>query len=548
MVECLRRPGFAVRFSALLVILLTAACGVVDAPREPDDGHTGDPPPPGMFQEQYTDVNQDGLFHHCDSCLDCHDLRDMSNLALVRRSVATPHSGVRDVIFRAREGAHSYADGDSVYDGICEVCHTATAYHRNDAAGDHTHAAGENCVRCHSHEFEFAPFGGSVQSHQRHLGPELHLACGDCHADTPGLFRDGLEFALTTVCDDCHSPDGLVDGVDDPVVGGRTHWATGIYQDGTLPAGRQRWCAGCHDLGTSVIAGVAAPPVAGDGTWGYEATGHGRHGTVYCTDCHDVSAPHIDGTPHSYRAALHNYQAAFRLADVDGGAPLLVPRELGDRINPYDDPPYFDLCFRCHDRHALLGGPLAPAGPYYAPTMRTNFRNDVPMIIPDGQGTDISGYTITGVDAANSHYTHLMAGPPIFYDSDRDGTPDSYGSCVACHNVHGSSSPKMIRDGKLTGHAPGLNFAYVRYDRHDPPAGPCADPIVMTSAGVTAAESHGGIMRTDTGPDANGVCTFCHCSGSSTGDPEYIINCFGVSCVDYYRSYVETPVPPAPHP
>ena len=65
----------------------------------------------------------------------------------------------------------------------------------------------------------------------------------------------------------------------------------------------------------------------------------------------------------------------------------------------------------------------------------------------------------------------------------------------------------------------------------------------MTSDNVTGAERHGGIMRANSGADANGVCTFCHCSGGTTANPEYTINCFGVSCVDYYRTYVDPPAP-----
>ena len=104
----------------------------------------------------------------------------------------------------------------------------------------------------------------------------------------------------------------------------------------------------------------------------------------------------------------------------------------------------------------------------------------------------------------------------------------------------------MIRDGRLIGNEPSLNFSHVRYDRHDPSLGPCTDPIIMTSDDVTRAESHGGIMRAATGATANGVCTFCHCSGGDTTGPEYTVNCFGVSCVDYYRSYVEPPDPVVP--
>lgn len=511
-----------------------------EGPNDPED------PPTEDLWAKHIDVNGDGLLHFSASCSDCHKLHSFRNLAFIRSSVSTPNSGDKAVVFLSREGANSYADGDATFDGVCEACHTTLNYHCNTAAGDHSHYSGSSCARCHDHKFEFAPMIGS-NSHMRHTGgdgfTELNLACDVCHSDEAGVFQDGLPFATTTVCGNCHSPDGIVDGVDDPVVGARINWASGLYQDGAIPAGKENWCSGCHDVGTSFINGVPAPAVAGNEYWGFSATGHGRTNTITCVDCHDVNAVHIDGQARTYNADLDNHQAAFRLSDVNGGQPLLVPRPLENRINPFSDPPYFELCFQCHDRYALLGGPLAPVGPYYAAEMRTNFRNDSPMVIPDGQGTDISGYTLTGVGAANSHYSHLRAGPPIIYDSDGNGLTESLVSCVTCHNVHGSTSAAMIRDGRLLGHTPGLNFSHVRYDRHAPSLGPCLDPIIMTSDSVSPAESHGGVMRAETGSDKNGVCTFCHCSGGTTTEPEYMINCMGVSCVDYYRTYVISPVP-----
>jgi len=523
--------------------MVLASCAKVDdpqplAPSAPSGNY--DPDNEGT----YKDMDGDGLYHHVADCEVCHDVfHAFDNLAFVLDTISTPVSGPKSVEFTARTGSHSFADGDAVYDGVCEVCHTTTNHHRNSSAGDHGHYAGKDCVVCHIHEFEFAPSGGVGQSHERHTlgggGSNLSLACDYCHTSDPAVFQDGQPFSTTTVCNECHSPDGIIDGVDDPAVGARTNWTGGVYVADALPAGKEGWCSGCHDLGTSVINSVSAPPVAGDETWGFAATGHGRANSIRCLDCHDATTTHIDGVANTYKATLDNYQAGYRLSDVDGGSPLVVPRIGGNTWGPFSDPPYYDLCFKCHDKYALFGGPLAPAGPYFAADMRTNFRNDSPMIIPDGLDTDISMYTITGVEAANSHATH-MSGIPWSYDSDHDGEMDSRLTCVACHNVHGSTNPVMVRDGTLVNHEPGLNFSHVRYDRHENRV-PCGDTIIMTSADVARSASHGGISRSTTG--ANGVCTFCHCSGGTTTDPEYMINCQGVSCVDYYRSYVVPPVP-----
>jgi predicted CxxxxCH...CXXCH cytochrome family protein len=68
----------------------------------------------------------------------------------------TPKSGVKVTRLFDNTGPNSFADGDATYDGVCEVCHTDTTYHRNDATGDHTHNVGTDCSGCHGHLKGFA--------------------------------------------------------------------------------------------------------------------------------------------------------------------------------------------------------------------------------------------------------------------------------------------------------------------------------------------------------------------------------------------------------
>lgn len=529
----------------------------------PGDDPTPEPKAPGSGGEG-------GSYHHVESCVVCHDFHaPTGNLYLVPPMVETPMDGPRVVVLLNESGPYSLADGDETLDGVCEVCHTGTAFHRGtlDPPGSpeagtngRPHFGGSRCTLCHPHDRQFSPAVG--RGHVTHAagsprGPAL--ACDACHPtpavdDEPGtelLFNDGQPLATTAVCDGCHSPDGLVDGVDDPVVGARVNWQEGVYDGDALQAGLEMWCAGCHDGGTSTVLGVSAPTVVHGGSFGFYTTGHGRGGLVTCDDCHDAARPHVDGVARSYVAAQDNYQDAFRLADVNGERPLWVPRGGWDNLKPLDDPPYSRLCFQCHDRYALFGGPTAPEGPFWSATFRTNFRNDPVVLIADGPdgapGTDIGAFSVGGATSRNSHVTH-MGGPPGFWDTDNDGEYDSYGTCVACHDVHGSAYPAMIRDGHLLGHEPGLGFAYLRYDRHDPPMGGCPDPIIMTSEGASRDNSVGAVMRAGSGPVNNGVCAFCHCSGLSTngnttGDPEFVVNCYGPDCVDYYRTPI---VPPEP--
>ena len=110
-------------------------------------------------------------------------------------------------------------------------------------------------------------------------------------------------------------------------------------------AGKEKWCATCHDEEPSVIQGVSAPNVVGDedqntnyGTgWGYYKTGHGLPESAYpaseapaanqkCSGCHDYATAHIDGEHRTYLAADDDYQAGYRLKDVNGGPPMDIPQ------------------------------------------------------------------------------------------------------------------------------------------------------------------------------------------------------------------------------
>jgi len=171
-------------------------------------------------------------------------------------------------------------------------------------------------------------FGDQTDSsHQAHLtaGNGPHIAsCDVCHVESyAGVFIDGQDFANTTVCDTCHSPGGVYDGVDDSNIGAKGNWASGIYDEesGELLQGKEKWCIGCHDDNPSVVNGVSAPNIAGDDIdYGYYKTGHGKHGNeqaITCLACHDSTLMHVDGDARTYSAAADNYQAGYRLKLVD---------------------------------------------------------------------------------------------------------------------------------------------------------------------------------------------------------------------------------------
>ena len=74
------------------------------------------------------------------------------------------------------------------------------------------------------------------------------------HVNGKVEFTDGQYLSQTNTCDTCHSPGGAVNGVSEA----RQKWA----------ASNPVSCEGCHDSQPSSVKGVAAPDIAGDGSYG----------------------------------------------------------------------------------------------------------------------------------------------------------------------------------------------------------------------------------------------------------------------------------------
>ncbi|CAD7768212.1 Doubled CXXCH motif (Paired_CXXCH_1) [Candidatus Methanoperedenaceae archaeon GB50] len=185
--------------------------------------------------------------------------------------------------------------------------------------------------------------------------------------------------------------------------------------------------------------------------YGYYTTGH----KIACTNCHNRSSAHIDGTSQTYNTTLDNYQTGFRLkyleVENETVPSLEIPRvdcNWGDYPKTSND---FALCFSCHNRYNLLGD-ASGTGDYHKDPPQTNFRNNT----------------------TNAHLIHLQGrgycGNNPDWDSDWNGTADSPQSCTACHNVHGSPAPAMTRHGELVSindtleKAPLLNLKYINAD------------------------------------------------------------------------------------
>ena len=488
--------------------------------------------------------------HQGMDCRTCHQPHNpnLTNIYLVRDTVSTPNNGVRNVIFSSESGQNSFADGDENFDGICEVCHTQTDHFRNDgSAPDQNHAnmggeAGSNCTDCHEHQYgfkhggansdciqchghdegyEYAPGlfsegNGTAQSHSTHTendsddlkGP--FTSCGTCHDTTnypyfisgTDLNADGdIDLSETDVCDACHSANGTYDGINDAQIGAKENWDDGIYDGFTLQAGKEKWCATCHDESPANSrqdgSGINAPNVIGDesasyiyGTgWGFYKTGHGLPADEFypasgnvtlgagltCQNCHDASLTHIDHIERTFDCDADTdpaeYRNAYRLKLINGQNPMRIPLPNGE--SPINNSEQYRLCYSCHD-----SGPFQDSG-----NMNTNLVTD--------QG--------------NMHEYHLSRNK-LRYPADYDfNSPDNSNiTCVACHNVHGSYRLAMVRTGELIHREPGLRIWYNNDDvvtyvssKPDPP-----DP-----EDVPLSASDGTVWRPG---DSGNLCSNCH--------------------------------------
>ena len=76
-------------------------------------------------------------YHNGYDCDDCHDMHGgSSNLCMIVQ--VDPPTSSNPVAFLNNEDPWDYADGDTTYDGICEVCHTSpdVKYYTNNGSGD----------------------------------------------------------------------------------------------------------------------------------------------------------------------------------------------------------------------------------------------------------------------------------------------------------------------------------------------------------------------------------------------------------------------------
>ncbi|MCK5340455.1 MAG: cytochrome c3 family protein, partial [Desulfobulbaceae bacterium] len=89
---------------------------------------------------------------------------------LIRPYIPTPNSGYKQARYFNNNGSNSFADGDTIVDGVCQICHTEANHFLNTGeinpehggdGYDHSITVGTYCMTCHPHTTGFS-HGGST--------------------------------------------------------------------------------------------------------------------------------------------------------------------------------------------------------------------------------------------------------------------------------------------------------------------------------------------------------------------------------------------------
>lgn len=166
---------------------------------------------PTMDKVAVHEVSSGATVVGCGKCHDAHNLGENTGrgAGLVRKNLRWPTVS-QDLALPSGNAENDYIQNAEPYAGVCEICHTETAFHRNSADGNHVHLADYSCVTCHNHSGGFArpdcgschgyppvdtdslvwappgPTGSTVAgSHATHATEQGYL-CGSCHNGAAG--------------------------------------------------------------------------------------------------------------------------------------------------------------------------------------------------------------------------------------------------------------------------------------------------------------------------------------------------------------------------
>ncbi|OFX28655.1 MAG: hypothetical protein A2033_06275 [Bacteroidetes bacterium GWA2_31_9] len=390
--------------------------------------------------------------HQGMSCSNCHQAHnpDKTNIYMVRSNISTPNSGIKPVVLSSTSGANSYADGDATFNGVCEVCHTATNYHKNDGTGG-SHNNGSDCISCHPHENAFVPIDciGCHNVSQDNgdgipIGGRRAIVVEFPASNTHAHYGAALDGNDCKICHDMTShKDGYVDLIDADNSSIYTFLKVdSIHTDPDVST----FCQSCHDTdGATRIAtpldpfgnGNMAPDAKtkflgtlqwnekyGDFCWGEE-------GTLRAVNSHHD----ISDSDQSFSGAK------LECLNCHGAHTSSQTSIIIDPFNPTNNWTFTtnDFCISCHNGGTgpnSPGFPLSVTGP------------SIPL-----RGLESCNYGISPwwVDYRWTNSAHGSNSKRAW--TGYSGAPQYNLQCLDCHDQHGSyttsntlGNPYMIRD------------------------------------------------------------------------------------------------------
>jgi hypothetical protein len=468
-------------------------------------------------------------------CNVCHEPHFATNLSLVRSSIQTPNSGARTVVFTRRSGAPGSGGlmGDATdvaYTDVCEVCHTKTAYFRNNAGTPvKTHNNGAACTDCHLHWRGFPP-----------LESPGGRDCSQCHPDLVAAMEDAtatgyhhllgsssatvpMSAATTKNCLSCHADHDIFSPALNVANGGRGKnlrtditlaptTAANFTNSDFVNAGTGGICLSCH---TSPLAkgypqpdgttasGTPAIPYTGAGAAIYNGSPHGTYAAASsfsdsgtsafaanCSKCHnDTMSPKSGVLAQSGPFAFGNHDSILRQ--------ILDPLGLASPSDPLGDA----FCYRCHSLTIdVVGGTRKPVA-------GRDWYNAA------GMSSGSEGIYQLFASKANRHVATGAPGPhhPI------EGTAAGWNAgatrhvgCTDCHNPHAAGVPRNFNTSG-TFAQPVTPASTV--------SGPLRGVWGVNVAAWPAAWAAPAITRIDSCTDEWQVCLKCHSSYAYGGTP-----------------------------
>lgn len=424
-------------------------------------------------------VNGGTLMLDCGTCHNPHDPSNSTNpntsitspnLKLIRDNVATYyHPALYPAVYHSSPQDFAFGDSATHWNGICQVCHTETAHHRQNATSGHSHGVGADCLSCHLHSTGFMPVGGDcITCHSVAQDNGDNVPPGGRRAVT-GEFPSGNvhgHFGSTLDVDSClachlttNHQGGHVELIDadNPA----TIYSFVVASDLTSDPDLSDFCASCHDDdGATRLAepfnpfgnGAAPPDVATKfkGTlqwreWWSGGMCFSAEGTMRPVNSHhDISDTDQDFS--GAKLECLNCHGAHTSADVQPVVdPFATNSPWGGTMN--------EFCLSCHSGGSGPNDPGFPPGVEGPdPTQVLNPYNA--LTSPTLRGLSSCAYQPEPwyIDYTWNNSVHGgFSKRPLTGYSGAPATPEM--DCLVCHDSHGSytstntaGNPYMIRD------------------------------------------------------------------------------------------------------